>query len=66
MAGRSRQRIPEAEWSLRRTVIETSYIEEDKSLAEVLDVLKTDHNFIVRYVSFLYTSVLRRDVVIDS
>jgi hypothetical protein len=50
MADGSRQRIPEAEWNSHRLEIETMFIEEDKSLDEVLHVLKTGHNITVRCV----------------
>jgi hypothetical protein len=48
MADRNRQRIPEAEWNSHKLEIETLFIEEDKSLDEVLHMLKTHHNITVR------------------
>jgi hypothetical protein len=64
MADKSRQRIPEAEWNSHRLQIERLFIEEDKSLDQVLHVLKTDYNFTVRCVHIPKTSTLWYSVVV--
>lgn len=48
-AQRPRRRIRAQEWELHRETIRQIYIEQEKSLAEIMLIMNQDHGFRARY-----------------
>ena len=48
--------VPEGQWIKYRGLIEDLYIGQEKTLNEVVETMKREHNFHAKYVAFINAS----------